>query len=236
MYGGRSTAALGQADAPQLSRKRSLLEGQSAPYTKRSKQVQKHPVKVSQQVPGQANLGLTAELQARDAVNGMNHAGLGLNVQDKFLQQLQAAESSTPGASGLSEEALQKLVAERQLVVAMGAGSGAQTAMGAVQTVSRGDAALRNIYNLHTMQERNAMVASLGPGAGAGPGVQAPTGLNFGTLLSNGLLGNAGMSPQLQEAHILQQQALAAGSDGAVPRHGATLNLAASLQGGLLRE
>jgi hypothetical protein len=43
------------------------------------------------------------------------------------------------------------------------------------------------------------------------------------------------MSPQLQEAHLLQQHALVAGSDGAVPRHGAALNLAASLQGGLPR-
>ena len=235
MYAGGSALALGQADPPRLSQKRSLLEGRSAPYKKRSKQAQKHPVQASQQVPGRANLGLAAQLQVRDAVGGANRGGLGLNVQDPFRQQLQAAGSSTPGASGLSEEALQNLVAERQLAVAMGAGSGVQTAMGALQTDSRSDAALQNVYNIQTMHERNAMVASLGAGAGAGPGVQAPAGLNFGTLLSNGLLGNAGMSPQLQEAHLLQQHALVAGSDGAVPRHGAALNLAASLQGGLPR-
>ena len=43
------------------------------------------------------------------------------------------------------------------------------------------------------------------------------------------------MSPQLQEAHLFEQQALAAGSEGAVPRHGALLSLAASLQAGLPR-
>ena len=43
------------------------------------------------------------------------------------------------------------------------------------------------------------------------------------------------MSPQLQEAHLFEQQALAAGSEGAVLRHGALLSLAASLQAGLPR-
>ena len=236
MYGGGGAAALAQADpASRLSKKRSLLDGRQAQYMKRPKQAQKLPAQAPQQVPGRANLGLAAQLQARDAVHGANPGGVGLCMQDLLRQQLQAAGTSAPGASGLSEEALQKLMAERQLAVAVGAGPGPQTTMPPLQTGSR-DAALQSMYaNLQTLQERSAMAADLGPGAGPGPGFQAPAGLNFGTLPPHGPLSNAGMPPQLQEAHFFEQQALAAGSEGAVPRHGAPLSLAASLQASLPR-
>ena len=189
MYGGGGAAALAQADpASRLSKKRSLLDGRSAQYMKRPKQAQKLPAQAPQQVPGRANLGLAAQLQARDAVHGANPGGVGLSKQDLLRQQLQAAGTSAPGTSGLSEEALQKLVAERQLAVAMGAGPGPQTAMTSLQTGSR-DAALQSMYaNLQTLQERSAMAADLGPGAGPGPGFQAPAGLSFGTLPPHGLL------------------------------------------------